>query len=353
MEAAMLCKLRIRHGETFSESNEIRKSKHECVVEAHESTRKRSERTPSKDHEDHIAEKGFNSLSHHKLVHKFIPRITTQSPNQLRNSTRRKSMSSQTKTSSPSAPKVPIASILYSSQVSLAKTPTDATTLLSRATWSVTFTSSKSCTPCHAVKWHDHVPKDFFWGHDEGTDDIVSSTMKTKVVAPIRCGLEDFSYRPSVFQQMWTSKEAANTESGPVFVSSPFWRATFRCHSFSFFFLERLIQSPVFMCYCAALTCRHIHIHTRVKKKKRVHPMPQAMRIPEPKAAVDKEWEKLEKLPALQMTKVNSKRRSSWKHKKSKAPSTLLPWWTSVISRTQRWSRSSKITKDVLYSGVT
>ena len=26
-----------------------------------------------KDHEDHIAEKGFNSLSHHNLVHKIIP----------------------------------------------------------------------------------------------------------------------------------------------------------------------------------------------------------------------------------------------------------------------------------------
>ena len=78
------------------------------------------------------------------------------------------------------------------------------------------------------------------------------------------------SCRPSVFQQMWTSRGDANTESGPVFVSSPFWRATPRCHSFD----RRLIQSPVFMCSCAALTCRHIHLHTRVfffffKKKKK------------------------------------------------------------------------------------
>ena len=29
--------------------------------------------------------------------------------------------------------------------------------------------------------------------------------------------------------------------------------------------------------------------------------MPQAMKIPNAKAAVDKEWEKLEKLPALQI----------------------------------------------------
>ena len=43
------------------------------VVEAHESTRRRSERTPSKDHEDHISEEQFTSLSHYNLAHKFIP----------------------------------------------------------------------------------------------------------------------------------------------------------------------------------------------------------------------------------------------------------------------------------------
>ena len=36
--------------------------------------------------------------------------------------------------------------------------------------------------------------------------------------------------------------------------------------------------------------------------------MPQAMKIPEAKAAVDKEWEKLEKIPAWDMTKVRSKK---------------------------------------------
>ena len=35
--------------------------------------------------------------------------------------------------------------------------------------------------------------------------------------------------------------------------------------------------------------------------------MPQAMKIPEPKAAVDKEWEKLEKIPAWNLTKVRNK----------------------------------------------
>ena len=35
--------------------------------------------------------------------------------------------------------------------------------------------------------------------------------------------------------------------------------------------------------------------------------MPQAMKIPAAKAAVDKEWEKLEKIPAWDLTKVRNK----------------------------------------------
>ena len=37
-------------------------------------------------------------------------------------------------------------------------------------------------------------------------------------------------------------------------------------------------------------------------------PMPQAMKIHASKAAVDKEWEKLEKIPAWNLTKVRSKK---------------------------------------------
>ena len=36
-------------------------------------------------------------------------------------------------------------------------------------------------------------------------------------------------------------------------------------------------------------------------------PMPQAMKIPAAKAAVDKEWDKLEKIPAWDLTEVRSK----------------------------------------------
>ena len=37
-------------------------------------------------------------------------------------------------------------------------------------------------------------------------------------------------------------------------------------------------------------------------------PMPQALKIPAGKAAVDKEWEKLEKIPAWDITRVRSKK---------------------------------------------
>ena len=40
-------------------SNNIQKTKHACILEAHESTRKRSESTLLTDHEDHIVPKGY------------------------------------------------------------------------------------------------------------------------------------------------------------------------------------------------------------------------------------------------------------------------------------------------------
>ena len=67
MEAAMPCEMgtkkrlkRLRETANESdESNKIQKTKLACVVEAHESTRKRLESTQPNDHEDHTAEKGF------------------------------------------------------------------------------------------------------------------------------------------------------------------------------------------------------------------------------------------------------------------------------------------------------
>ena len=58
----MLCELKtFQHRETCSESNEIRKSTHACIIE---STWKRLGRSPSMI---------FNSLSHYNLLHKFVP----------------------------------------------------------------------------------------------------------------------------------------------------------------------------------------------------------------------------------------------------------------------------------------
>ena len=79
MEAAMPCNkgttMRSSFQETESmncESNKIPKTQHACTVEAHESTRQRLESLP-KDREDHIAGKGYNSMTQYNLVHKFIP----------------------------------------------------------------------------------------------------------------------------------------------------------------------------------------------------------------------------------------------------------------------------------------
>ena len=63
-----------------SESNKVRNSKHERVVEAHESTRQRLKQTLPKDHEHHIAERRLNSLSHCNLVHKFVPVSSDENP---------------------------------------------------------------------------------------------------------------------------------------------------------------------------------------------------------------------------------------------------------------------------------
>ena len=71
--AAMPCKLqRDKYRETCRTVEE-HKTKYVCIVEADESMRKRWEGSPHKNHEDHVAGKGMNSLSRHNLVHKCIP----------------------------------------------------------------------------------------------------------------------------------------------------------------------------------------------------------------------------------------------------------------------------------------
>ena len=47
--------------------------KNACTIEADESVRKRTQETQHKDHEDHIAVRRLNFLSHYNLVHKPVP----------------------------------------------------------------------------------------------------------------------------------------------------------------------------------------------------------------------------------------------------------------------------------------
>ena len=74
MAPAMPCKTSktCTHGVTRGKTNKI-KSKLACVLEASDSTRLRMEESLPNHYEDHIAGKGYNSLQHYNLVHKFIP----------------------------------------------------------------------------------------------------------------------------------------------------------------------------------------------------------------------------------------------------------------------------------------
>ena len=67
IEAEMPCKIT----ESQHSSPDLRKTNFACVVEADESTRRRLEGWLPKDHEDHHARKGINSLNHDNLAHKF------------------------------------------------------------------------------------------------------------------------------------------------------------------------------------------------------------------------------------------------------------------------------------------
>ena len=80
MDVAMLCKKETYNPSRFQEivrksdaSNKFLKTQYACFVEAHESTRQRLESSLPKNHGDHIAGKGYNSMTHYNLVHKFIP----------------------------------------------------------------------------------------------------------------------------------------------------------------------------------------------------------------------------------------------------------------------------------------
>ena len=78
MEAAMLCRKGTKKHSGLQEteaksdeSNKIPKTKHACIVEVHETKRQRLESSLPKDHEYHIAGRGYNTMAHYNLVHIF------------------------------------------------------------------------------------------------------------------------------------------------------------------------------------------------------------------------------------------------------------------------------------------
>ena len=73
MPAAMPCKIPIKNSGEPHRNIVTRKTKYACIVDADESTTPRLEGAGHKPHEDHITAKGMNTITHHSLVHKFIP----------------------------------------------------------------------------------------------------------------------------------------------------------------------------------------------------------------------------------------------------------------------------------------
>ena len=74
MPAAMPCKTPpCRSSRETCRANGEHRAKYACIVEADESMRIRRDGAPHRYHEEHIAGKCLNSLSHCNQVHKFIP----------------------------------------------------------------------------------------------------------------------------------------------------------------------------------------------------------------------------------------------------------------------------------------
>ena len=72
MPAAMPCKTQRKMYRETCRVGKKCKTRYACTYEADESTRKCMEGSLHKNHEDHIAGKGINSLSHYNLVHKLF-----------------------------------------------------------------------------------------------------------------------------------------------------------------------------------------------------------------------------------------------------------------------------------------
>ena len=72
MPAATPCKIQIKSFGKTHRSIGKRMTKYACVVDANDKARRSS---THKHCQDHITEKGMNSLNHYSLDHKFIPML--------------------------------------------------------------------------------------------------------------------------------------------------------------------------------------------------------------------------------------------------------------------------------------
>ena len=82
-------------------------------------------------------------------------------------------------------------------------------------------------------------------------------------------------------------------------------------------------------------------------------PMSQAMKIPAAKAAVDKEWEKLEKISAWNLTKVSSKKEVIDEARPKGAKVHFASLMDICHLKLLNWRQNTKNTKVGLYSEVT
>ena len=74
-------------------------------------------------------------------------------------------------------------------------------------------------------------------------------------------------------------------------------------------------------------------------------PMPRAMKIPDAKAAVDKDWKELEPNPSMEFGKSQEKKKISLESQRDKITSTLLHWWTQFTSKMRSWNQKYWSTK--------
>ena len=81
-------------------------------------------------------------------------------------------------------------------------------------------------------------------------------------------------------------------------------------------------------------------------------PMPKAIKIPAAKAAVDKEWEKLEKISAWNLTKVRSKKEVIEEARTSGAKVHFASLMDICHLKMLNWRQSTQNTKVELYSDV-